>query len=290
LYFAVDPNPVGGTKQWATLWNLKTSVVATGQTPPAGAWSPFITMNRPTAAILDQQLELVNGYADLRIDRAREIVAQMSPQYAFWGSVVPLYGARHRHTIELIGMVLRLAKYAEMNFKNALCVRRPHEYSAQIQPMIQTPIHGSLPSGHSTEAHAVARVLCRLISGPTNTGSAQQLQLRQQLMAQAARIAINRTVAGVHYPVDSQAGQMLGIALGDYFIARATGSAAPVDAWKFDGELYPGLNDFTGLEIYDLQTNALKQPLPAYMTPNNTITVDTAPGLNWLWTQASLEW
>ena len=42
----------------------------------------------------------------------------------------------------------------------------------------------------------------------------------EQLMRQAARVAINRTVAGVHFPVDSTAGRVLGVTLAEYFIAR----------------------------------------------------------------------
>ena len=109
-------------------------------------------------------------------------------------------------------------------------------------------------------------------------------------MRQAARIAINRTVAGVHYPVDSLAGQMLGLAVGEYFIARATGSGANVDSWTFDGEAYPGTGDFTGTEIYDVQKDAPQGTLPGYLKRNTAITVDTAPCLEWLWKQAQGEW
>ncbi len=36
-----------------------------------------------------------------------------------------------------------------------------------------------------------------------------------QLLRQAARVAVNRQVAGVHFPVDSAAGALLGLTLGD---------------------------------------------------------------------------
>jgi membrane-associated phospholipid phosphatase len=290
LHFSVDAN------QRATLWHG----TPTGGNPPKTTWSALVTMVRPPEATLRLQLALVNGYADLRADRAREIAAQKAPQYAFWGSVLPLYPARHRRTYELIRLALRLAKSAEMNFKNALVVRRPHEYSPQIQPMIQTPIHGSLPSGHSTEAFIVARVLLELAiagavksSGTTGTAppsNAARQQLRGLLMRQAARIAVNRTVAGVHFPADSMAGQLLGLALGDYFIQRCTAGGA-VATYTFDGTSYGAQQDFTGAELFNPTTGAfIPPPQQGFATQDGAVNAATAPALVWLWNAALDEW
>ena len=187
--------------------------------------------------------------------------------------------------------MLRLAKYAEMNFKNAFAVRRAHELSPQVQPpMIPTPTHGSFPSGHGTEAFAVARVLFALVS--TGGTKPAQDQLRELLMRQAARIAINRTVAGMHYPMDSMAGQALGLAVGEYFIERcqdpavsASGKVASVD---FDGTKV-GSNDFSGGEIFDA-TNDAYLNLPYYKRVASDISVEHSKVLWWLWYRARGEW
>jgi len=136
----------------------------------------------------------------------------------------------------------------------------------------------------------VARVLFELVSraplGP------EHAQLRELLMRQAARIAINRTVAGVHYPADSMAGQALGFAVAEYFIQRCTaGAANNVASLTFDGAAYPGNQDFTGNEFYNPTTDAFMNPAPPYYARvAGAITVRQSLPLNWLWRQASNEW
>ena len=111
--------------------------------------------------------------------------------------------------------------------------------------MILTPGHGSLPSGHATEAHIVAYVLWNLVS-PSEAIN-KSTEWLEQLMRQAARVAINRTVAGVHFPVDSAAGQLLGLTLGEYFVHRASGQG-DYEARQFDGTQFLGANQQSGLD------------------------------------------
>jgi len=272
-----------------TLWHGTASTSA----PMTTTWTNLVTIVPPTLQTFNGQLPLVAGYADLRADRAREIVAQMAVPYGFWASVVPLYRSRHPRTYEVLHLIIRLAKYAEMHFKNAFGAPRPHELSPQIQPMIPTPNHGAFPSGHSTEAHAGARVLFELVTKGTSTSPAA-VQLREVLMRQAARIAINRTVAGMHYPVDSMAGQALGLAVADYFIRRCAASTAAgnVQAVTFDagGTNYGAGQDFTGLEIYDPTNDSYVSPAPSYYARGANVSVPGSATLNWLWHEAELEW
>lgn len=117
-------------------------------------------------------------------------------------------------------MVLQLCVYVEMRFKQAMGCFRPIEFNAQVQPMITTPGHGTFPMGHASQAYAVAYVLKQLLNLDPNYPL-----VMDQLDRQAARIATNRIIAGMHFPVDAMAGTMLGIALGEYFVGRCLGGA-----------------------------------------------------------------
>jgi hypothetical protein len=262
----------------------------------AATHTEIITLIRPGDANVQfwlEQLVLVDGHADLREDRGSEILAQLGPPVAFWSSILNLHPDRTRWTLELLDMGLRLANFVEMRFKNALAVRRPIDYSPQVQPMILTPGHGSLPSGHATEAFMVAYVLWQLLRAKD---AAKDVQWCEQLMRQAARIAINRTIAGVHFPVDSAAGELLGLTLGEYFVHRCLGGATGYDAARFNGQNYLGNSDFDWRLLYD--TTANPAPARAYPGVANPFAERTAAQqqvgaslyLQWLWGKAANEW
>ena len=121
----------------------------------------------------------------------------------------------------------------------------------------------------------------------------------EMMMRQAARIAINRTVAGVHFPVDSVAGAVLGLNLGEYFVKRCK-MEKPDTGWKFDGEDFKDSSgsatnlDFNWREYYDFASSSpgLSDSTPwvnreAFQNP--IVDTDSEP-LGWLWARAREEW
>jgi undecaprenyl-diphosphatase len=80
--------------------------------------------------------------------------------------------------------------------------RPPLEYPA-IDPLVGVPSTPSFPSGHATAAFACAVVLAR--AAP---------RLAVPLLVLAALIAFSRDYVGVHYPLDTIAGAVLGTAIG----------------------------------------------------------------------------
>jgi membrane-associated phospholipid phosphatase len=271
-----------------TLWQINAWQNALLGTPLTNV-RRIATIKRPTPNIFAAQLDLVRAYADLREDRAAEILAQLTPPTAFWSSIVPLHPDRTKWTLELIDVALRFANWVEMRFKHALACRRPYELSPQIQPLILTPGHSTLPSGHATEAFMIAYLLWRLLHAADNTTNHSYVE---QLMRQASRVAINRTIAGVHFPVDSSAGQFLGLTLGQYLFERCQpGNVANVRAWRFDGARYPLLQDFDWRDQYDVvPVNGHTPAAPFAQIGPGWQLIRRTRVLQWLWQQALGEW
>jgi hypothetical protein len=107
-------------------------------------------------------------------------------------------------------------------------------------------------------------------------------------MRLAARIAINRTIAGLHFPVDSAAGQLLGLSLAEYLVNLCT-AGTTYDYWTFDGAAYPPGLDFDGRAQFDTTTQ--KRTAQTYASKNASAQrASTSASLGWLWYKAYAEW
>ncbi|WP_082533038.1 phosphatase PAP2 family protein [Pelomonas sp. Root1237] len=109
-------------------------------------------------------------------------------------------------------------------FKRVFSRGRPFMCCEDVEPMYPKgapfyPAHPAYPSGHSTQAHALAYFYARLFP-----------QLTDKLLAAAADIALNREVAGLHYPSDSLAGKLLAGQVVDLLLQAANFKAAAIAA------------------------------------------------------------
>ena len=145
----------------------------------------------------------------------------------------------------------------------------------------------------------MARVLERLL----HAGEAAHYQdpkYNVQLLRLATRISINRTVAGMHFPVDNLAGAVLGLILADYLVARATCTSGKCDLETafFNGAAFDnagGTQDFVPEEFIELPGMKLKQlPWLEKLLVNGErpkISGKFAPrAVSWLWKQSKKEW
>lgn len=76
---------------------------------------------------------------------------------------------------------------------------RPSRLDPRIQPCIEVPAHPAYPSGHSTQAHMWAYLLCELLPSTQH----------EAILAGAQLIAQDRELAGVHYPSDTALGKTI---------------------------------------------------------------------------------
>ncbi|MFD1343975.1 phosphatase PAP2 family protein [Litorisediminicola beolgyonensis] len=174
---------------------------------------PIATLTAPAPTTLEPQLKWVRNYADLRFDRIAEINLQIDDMLSFFGAISQLDASARRRSMEVMMVTLRLAYMLVMRIKSLTWAPRPIDMSTRVQPMIQTPDHSSFPGGQATEAFALATVLTRM-RDPSRSAIAG-LAAQDQVFQLAHRIAVNRTIAGVHFPLDNSAGARLGCAIGE---------------------------------------------------------------------------
>lgn len=203
---------------------------------------PVLTLMPPTADELAAQLKYLRTAADLRADRLAEIVAQQSDLPDFFAAQFFLTPERKKWTLVLMEALYDAVVLPEMRLKFFVSAPRPIDFSTQVQPVLPTPPHSAYPSGHATESFAFATLLqllnlaaggeaapvSRLVTQLTGGGSVTDLMPFRL----AARIADNRTVAGVHFPVDSAHGALLGLSCGLAFAAAALPGRTELPTWQ----------------------------------------------------------
>ena len=149
----------------------------------------------------------------------------------------------------------------------------------------------------------MAFVLWSLLAS-TGVGPYSDSSWGLQLFRLASRVAVNRIVAGVHFTVDAAAGEVLGLTLGQYFLARC-GVTTGYTPWTFTGTGFPDRTvagaappndgDFYWTEFFDFTPAAGGPPGQTnrpYATNRGAaaVNVNASPILQWLWDQAAGEW
>ena len=109
----------------------------------------------------------------------------------------------------------------------------------------------------------------------------------EQLERQAARIAVNRTVAGLHYQVDNAAGRLLGTALAEFFVARCTGDVK-LHERGFNGPKFHGPKD-AALD-FDPRVSMTDNKSGYYEYLSSVGTIAGSPLLAFMWSKAASEW
>lgn len=223
------------------------------KSPPGLGPKALVTLQRPDDSFFHGQLGLMHALADLRADRLDEIEVQLDDITSFFASALRLDAVRSEWILELLEAVVRLCGYVEFPLKFHFNVPRPAQLSTRVMPVIETPTHGAWPSGHATEAFAIATVLAGLLHRQQDSDESFSMIAvagaedapANLLLRIALRIAENRAVAGVHYPHDGVAGAVLGVGLGEALVNYLSG-AEKTPTYTLAPPAGPPLDDLTG--------------------------------------------
>lgn len=237
----------------------KGTLVLKGRNLADAKSNTLLTLTPPDLKVLESQLIHLRTSQDLRSDRMSEILMQQGDMLSFFGAQQKLNLNRLRWTAILLHALYNAIVGQEQRIKHLANVPRPIDLAPQVQPVIQTPGHSSYPSGHATEAFTFAVLISALRRAAAHDPAKPKSVVAEvaALLAKAAkpavpeqpgpadadtlllrlatRIADNRTVAGVHFPVDSGHGALLGCAGALAFIAHSEGLGATVPAYAASG-------------------------------------------------------
>jgi acid phosphatase (class A) len=106
-------------------------------------------------------------------------------------------GPKAKATYQLIRVGRRIGEIVVMCLKEHFQEARPSQVCPAITPMIDPPDTPSFPAGHALSAR-----LMSLLLGAADRPATQTAMLD----ALSERVAENRTIAGLHYPLDNLAG------------------------------------------------------------------------------------
>jgi membrane-associated phospholipid phosphatase len=216
------------------------------------------------AQVFDAQVDKVLRAAVEREDRLPEILSQTDDFWPFFESITGVSLRNAPRLAELLEVAHGVVVHLVMGLKHGIAARRPAQCSSLVMPVIATPGHGALPSGHATLAAMQAELLTALMYPGGGSFAKHQ---SSQLDRLVRRIAFNRVVAGVHFPLDNLVGYALGSQLARLLCGMARLDVKPEQASKHapalvDDKVIEAID--TDLELKELGNKRLPNTLGNY--------------------------
>jgi len=191
-------------------WRAKYRTVATT--------APFQTPQSMTQAALQDQAVQILQLALERDNRFVEIIDQDDGEGAmnYTLGMLKIEPGRNPATNLMVRVGRRIGEQVAMCLKGDFMSPRPSQLCPAITPMIEPPATPSFPAGHAVQSYLIAYLLgyClqKLPQHYFPAAPSYANQATGSLFSLAARISQNRIVAGVHYPIDIEAGIAVAIA------------------------------------------------------------------------------
>lgn len=168
--------------------------------------SPPAADSLQTATELETVMRLQDSRSEADVKRAK------AENHLTPAAFQPVLGsnftaAEYPATFELLTDAEQEARAVVNKGKVYFARPRPIEANSHIRPVVDTGRERCYPSGHATRAALWAAILSEIAP-----------EEKQSLVARGQEIGWDRVIAGVHYPSDVYAGQVLGKALARAFL------------------------------------------------------------------------
>ncbi|MGL5677732.1 MAG: vanadium-dependent haloperoxidase [Cellulosilyticaceae bacterium] len=106
------------------------------------------------------------------------------------------------------------------HFKYSYQVPRVVQYCKDFKTFLPTPQHPSYPAGHSVMPACVIQLLAHFFPAE-----------KEKLYRLLEECSYSRIYAGVHYPIDAQEGEKLGIDIAEKILEQIKGASDQYGAW-----------------------------------------------------------
>lgn len=207
------------------------------QTIGGKQWQAAVALPPPTYPVTAKMIDevLVLAVAE-RPEALGEIVEENQNFQLRWLQLLNITATSHPQTFLLMKIMARVGEFAmiqlKLQYPNPAGAApppywyqpRPSQVCPTLYPPVPVPGHPSYPAGHALIGTLTSECLADLL-----------LQYKEPLRALAARVGMNRVIAGLHYREDIDAGARAAIALKPYLTAcpfyAATFKLAK-DEWK----------------------------------------------------------
>jgi acid phosphatase (class A) len=145
------------------------------------------------------QLRRILELSDERDKRYAEILDQHGAEGAikYWLRMLEITPGGAPATHQLIRIARRVGEHVVMCLKEQYQQARPSQVCPAIMPLIEVPAHPSFPAGHALQSHLISKCL---------EAAKRTRNQPQMLFHLSRRVALNRIIAGLHYPLDNEAG------------------------------------------------------------------------------------
>jgi acid phosphatase (class A) len=141
--------------------------------------------------------------------RRAQAEVNLSPEALSEAAGTPLDAAHRPLTLALLGDAARRARAVYGVIKERCARPRPYDFDPRLRPAVEREPSFAFPSGHATIGALFARLLADL--APARAAA---------LMERGRQIGFDRVRAGVHWASDVAAGQRLGGALAEEWLAE----------------------------------------------------------------------